>query len=514
MITLYGMCLKQKDYVIYLTSMTIEQLNQLSRESLLKADIWRKDMSEGYQRPADKERFAKIADYIEGRLKVEETIFSNSIILNLRQAKSVIFTEKDFGKKVSITDTITFGEIVIPDEAFPLYEVDGQHRIRGLIAAYEEVKKKDHQEFQLIKNYPIPVTIMDGFDRAAEAMQFVIINSTQKKVDPSLVLRILHKRWKEKGEQLDFFIKGQSWRLKAIEVCDTLNNDANSPWCERISPPGDKGRGGIITEKYFITTLEPIYMRRINEGEIKLQLPLYWRAISSLWKECMGENIKKYSLQRGVGAVVLHGIFPFIYSCASVLGAGNTKNFGLILKPIRKAFPPTYWARGGPAKNASSKGAQGDLIHDMLCCLLINGRGMISAKLDKIQRKYVKKAEKGKFKKILDSASKLIRLRSYHPFNQERVNLIDIGASGGYVLYSYNKQQLYVVRSDKADLKDRLMQHIQNKDEDFCLFNYKLCKDPAEAYKLECALYHLVPREILLNKEHPNKYEQIVCPFC
>ena len=88
------------------------------------------------------------------------------------------------------------------------------------------------------------------------------------------------------------------------------------------------------------------------------------------------------------------------------------------------------------------------------------------------------------------------------------------GATGGYVLYSYNKQKLYVGRSDKADLKDRLIQHLQNKEEDYCLFNYRLCKDPTEAYKLECALYHVIPEDILLNKEHPSSLTPHKCPFC
>jgi len=135
-------------------------------------------------------------------------------------------------------------------------------------------------------------------------------------------------------------------------------------------------------------------------------------------------------------------------------------------------------------------------------------------KLGEIKNKLYKKAKQNKGEKALEAAFKLIPLRNFQPFTAKEVNNIDAGATGGYILYSYNKQKLYVGRSDKADLKDRLMQHIQNKEEDYCLFNYRLCKEPSEAYKLECAIYHSIPTEILLNKEHPSSVGAHTFPFC
>jgi len=235
MITLQGMRLNQKGYILYLTSATIEELNNWRNAGNIYAEIWKRENPEFYQRQPNKKRYHKIAEYVEGKLRIEETILPSSIILNIRQKGIIEFEpyEKSKSKK-----TIESGRILIQEEALPFFEVDGQHRVRGLIEAYKELRESKSDDFEEIKSYPVPLTIIEGLDRPAEAMQFVVINTTQKKVDPALVLRILYKRYRDKSEKLEFFLKGKTWRLYAVALSDELNLDPNSPWCDKIIAPG------------------------------------------------------------------------------------------------------------------------------------------------------------------------------------------------------------------------------------------------------------------------------------
>jgi len=258
MITLQGIRLNQKGYTLYLTSTTVERLKDWFENDRIRPDIWKRDTSEGYQRAPDKQRITEIAGYLEGKKHIEETILPNSVILNVRQKGIIEFHAFHESKG---PDTIELGTISIDDDALPFYEVDGQHRIRGLIQAYKDLKERKSDHFEEMKSYPVPLTIMEGLDRPTEAIQFVVINTKQKKVDPALVLRILHKRYRDKSEQLEFFLRGQTWRLWAVEISDQLNSDLKAPWCDKIIAPGDERKGRVINQQNFVNSLETALIR-------------------------------------------------------------------------------------------------------------------------------------------------------------------------------------------------------------------------------------------------------------
>jgi hypothetical protein len=321
-----------------------------------------------------------------------------------------------------------------------------------------------------------------------------------------LVLRILHKRYRDKSERLEFFLRGESWRLWAVEMCDTLNSDLNSPWCDKIVAPGDERKGRVISEQNFVNSLETVYPK-LEPDVVKTYLPLYWRAISNLWQECVGDNAAKYSLQRTNGINVFHWLFPFVYFKSVSLGNAKLHGFIQTLKPVRKKFGPSFWERGGEAKVYTSRGAQRALVDRMIAATLPGGKEI---KLDKLN----KSLQGSKEEKTWQIAEKLLPLRLYYLFKQDKLDGIDTGATGVYIFYSFTKQKFYVGRSGKADLKSRLQNHFQNKGNEFHIFNYRLCKEPKEAHDLECALYHLLPNHLLMNKEHPSAFADRKCPFC
>jgi hypothetical protein len=166
-----------------------------------------------------------------------------------------------------------------------------------------------------------------------------------------------------------------------------------------------------------------------------------------------------------------------------------------------------FWVRGGEAKKYTSKGSQKDLVDDMIAYTFPKGKMFTLGKLDK-------KLQGAKEAKTWEISTKLIPLRLYHLFTSDKLSSIDAGAAGVYIFYSFTKQKFYLGRSGKADLKSRLQNHFQNKENEFHIFNYRLCREPKEAHDLECALYHLLPNHLRINKEHPSAFEGKKCPFC
>jgi DGQHR domain-containing protein len=112
----------------------VEEIKNWFDADRVYPDIWKREKLEGYQRIPDKERFMKIAEYVEGKLQIEETLLPNSVILNVRK-KGVI--EFEPFEKTKTKKTVEIGKILIDDAALPFFEVDGQHRVRGLIEAYK-----------------------------------------------------------------------------------------------------------------------------------------------------------------------------------------------------------------------------------------------------------------------------------------------------------------------------------------------------------------------------------------
>ena len=155
----------------------------------------------------------------------------------------------------------------------------------------------------------------------------------------------------------------------------------------------------------------------------------------------------------------------------------------------------------------TSKGSQRELVDNMIAYTFPKGKMFTLAKLDK-------ELEGTKEAKTWDIASKLTPLRLYHLFTDDKLSSIDAGATGVYIFYCFTEHKFYVGRSEKADLKSRLQYHLQNNKDKFHIFNYRLCKEPKEAHDLECALYHLLPNHLLMNKEHPSAFADRECPFC
>jgi hypothetical protein len=200
-------------------------------------------------------------------------------------------------------------------------------------------------------------------------------------------------------------------------------------------------------------------------------------------------------------------MFPYIYFKSVSLGNPKLKDFVQNLTPIRKKYNPHFWERGGEAKVYTSLSAQKNLADKMIEATLPRGSGFKPGRLPK-------GLEGKKEARTWYAAEKLIPLRAYFLFTQEKVDGIDAGATGVYALYSFSTQRYYVGRSEKADLRSRLQRHLRNNVNEAHIFNYRLCTEPGEAHDFECALFDLLPKNLLINKEHPGAFVGRECPFC
>ena len=175
---------------IYLSAIPISTLADWKESGRLDVAEWRPQdaqterTQDNYQRQLETIRSVRIKKYAE--LPPSETslilpIFAQSILLNVRSAPGTRKPKIFFGN--GQTGTLRFPASL----QFKIWEVDGQHRIEGLISAYEASNRK-------FSKYLIPIAIMNGLTLGQEAAQFLIINTTQKPVRYDLELRVLSER--------------------------------------------------------------------------------------------------------------------------------------------------------------------------------------------------------------------------------------------------------------------------------------------------------------------------------
>jgi DGQHR domain-containing protein len=154
--------------------------------------------SGGVQRKDSSRRISEIAEYS----KTRDASFPTPVILALREG----------------TYTINGNRLTIEEER-SADVVDGQHRIRGLIAA------------DTLDRFELPVVLLLDPTEEEKALIFATINGKQTPVPASLVY--------------DLFgvTKARSPQKTAHEIARALNNSSDSPWQGRLKMLGRKTPG-------------------------------------------------------------------------------------------------------------------------------------------------------------------------------------------------------------------------------------------------------------------------------
>lgn len=290
-----------------------------------------KNNREGYQRKSVKKRARSFLKYLQ---QAKDATSPNSVLLNYKE---------DLKIEESSESQVVY--LNFPEKAV-LWIVDGQHRLNGL----EEGQKNEE-----IKKFEIPLIIMNEKDRYLEALQFFIINKTQKGVKSDLAQNFLLEVEKHDPDFLKSnlpsqIIRNLEWNPGAVRVMLKLIERVDSPWFNKIQLANEPKLKTIIPQTSFIDSLEPIFkddgfMISINQDEnmIVELLIRYWQAIKSLCLKAF-EYPKEYVIQKTIGVFTLHKLFVKIITLSrNEDNKVTTASIENTLSQIPKIFNSEYW---------------------------------------------------------------------------------------------------------------------------------------------------------------------------
>lgn len=315
------------------------------------------------QRSLDTRRQKEIADYAwqsDATFPTSVTLSASSEYVHVLEGSSELVigveledSSEDGGevKALVVQDgerKRRFGEI--PDGQTVAVIVDGQHRIEGLRLAGAASEKSE------LSGFNIPFVFM--FDLSPEDMAkiFVTINSTQRKVDKSLIS--------------DLF--GLSSRRSPQRTCHliavALNNTEGGPFHNGLKMLGRRVSGTeILSQGSFSKYLLKLISRKPEDDERKLyngQIPAedekaplrqyflddkdemilriaenYFTAISSVFSKAWHEEPDKHMLRKTVGFSALIQLLIKIVPVALQVKDASLDAFVRVFKEIHKTLP-------------------------------------------------------------------------------------------------------------------------------------------------------------------------------
>jgi DGQHR domain-containing protein len=297
----------QRGQIMISTTLTPAQLERFSRVDAYDPERGT-DPDNGYQRRASGTRIAQAAEfYGEGQVKRVGRVFEdrrglmpNPIIANVRPAEDgealtldgngfppgVLITFYNSADEARIQAAIDTGgnatanaTLLLGDEAIA-WLVDGQHR-GGAIKLLKAQARMDEE-------FPVPVKLMLGFDRLAEAKQFFYINSQAKNVPTDLTAELLQRMARQDEGEAEYLSerKNKGSLLKGAAVYEAMVA-AKSPWLRRIRRPNEPlSKDKSIAVSQFINSIVPLQSapmpRDLSPEEWARVIDSFWEAIARL----------------------------------------------------------------------------------------------------------------------------------------------------------------------------------------------------------------------------------------
>ncbi len=251
---------------------------------------------QGYQRQPQEARINSLAtDLRKGR-----TDLPTAVLLNLRgvSAKSALH-----GDLLLLANS--------DGTPYKFHVVDGQHRILALRKLLEE-------DAERWAEFLIPfVSFLDADDRE-EMKQFYVVNSTAKSVKTDLALALLRTITEGDPDIYEALQeRGKQWQVDGQVLVERLANESRI-WRNRIRLPSmDKGETTIPSAS-LVTSLKPLlaspYFGRLKAEQQMRVLDAYWHGIREVLRPAF-DAPEEYTVQKGVGVIVMHTIFPHVLEC-------------------------------------------------------------------------------------------------------------------------------------------------------------------------------------------------------
>ena len=328
----YGFKINQWGYgegvsetTLYLTTMRLEDLAKA------KEDRWSRDNRDGYQRSPKQSRFRQTGrGSIVTYLLREVGVFPTSVLLNIR-------SDLTFKPTIKISDSTEFGDITFSNDAV-LWIIDGQHRIEAL-------KRTMHIKPDL-KDYPVPVTLMNFQDRFDEMLHFYIVNSRQKKIPTNLVYRHLQSMAKkvilEDKKWIKSVILGPKEERAALAtfIVDFLDEDDMSPFKGKIKYAGEEKEPHHLISDFALSSqitriLKDRAFSQMDDMTLAEKIADYWDVISELYPKAFSDP-RGYSLLKSPGVASFTYLFPTIFATCAAEGDVSRERFKYYLSMLQE----------------------------------------------------------------------------------------------------------------------------------------------------------------------------------
>lgn len=484
--------LEQYGMQIYLTKFNMELLNELSQRNYLRVEKYQVGDEDTYQRDENKGRVRELASFLIDYRNNDlvKPILPSSIVLNAPDSSDIAYED---------------GYIKIKRGA-RLNIVDGQHRWRGLLAAYAKENSM---------RYEVPVSIVTNLERFQEAAQFLVINVKQKPVRTDLTLTVLYEL--QQKYTMDFVerLKGaldvDAWKLDATAATIALNDGRTSPWHNLIIRPNEDrqhlrsiGRSFTpVRQAGFVDSLRKFSEQKLPDVNSKIEfLKMLWNNLKNKYPDAFDpETGKNYVLLRGPAVGAIHALAPLLYS----LNKEGILSVEDAISEFHHYYPPRFWdKRNGKGREWASSQKE----------YSTNAVGIAK----KIVPELYDIFNKREFKRLGGEEEELDQeeyeefhsaLDLFNPFNLKAKTYLSMEGTdqtGCYLLISGTKDRPRAYVGQSIHIRERLEEHSRR------IKLYSFIVIPQEKLdRFEALSYHLTKSEYLINDDHPPLHD---CPYC
>lgn len=274
----------QGNTVFYETAIPAEEL---INEENFTPDRWNPISGKGYQREISQDHTRRIARYLSN--EAVTNVLPTSVIINARQPLQVT--------------NIGEGIVEIELKKFPLYIIDGQHRIQALREA--EAAGQD------LSDYELGVTLTN-FDLRDEMIHFKNINTRANRA-PKALSDVLMGQLADQYGVIPESLEDQA-TIRATQVVNRLVGDTDSVWHGKVALGGTRRRSYHTTvQSALAQSMKPMFTNGRFSDPTEDQREIYrifrdfWNALAEVFPEAF-ENSYTHNIQRSLGFSVWHTV--------------------------------------------------------------------------------------------------------------------------------------------------------------------------------------------------------------
>lgn len=283
-----------------------------------------KSLSEGYQRDENQRRIDQIRDRVLNNPDSIDTLV-DAVNLNIRVPDASAHIEPVHKSSTDYGDFFTFKYI---DSYGPAYIVDGQHRIKGALAALKLAQEDGDQVVaDKLANTRINISLTLTDDVYKEAYVFYLINKYAKSVSPDGAHRLIVEG--HNSGDINFYnevVRSGTMSqddISAANIADKMASNSNV-WSSRVKDFNDSG-AAKISIRALTLMLKPtltVIKNQLKANGSKIDpeaktyaiIEAFWDAIADIFKDTIFHPLKQkeYGMTKSSQAEVLFKVLKFI----------------------------------------------------------------------------------------------------------------------------------------------------------------------------------------------------------